>query len=139
MDIRTRILARRDLDELRASRDIDALAMALNAEGLMAPQQRFVTARAVMATCTAGLEILDALEAAASNRAVAWALKFLSQEAGLDIGDPYTLRTVDQLVVALVLTQEQGDALKAMALRPVVVTRDQVNAVMFNDDGTEKA
>ena len=138
MDIRTRILARRDLDELRASRNLDALASALNAEELMAPQQRFITARAVMATCADGLNILDALEAASGNRAVAWALKFLSQEARLDIGDPYTQGMIDQLVVDSVLTQAQGDALKAMALQAVIVTRDQVNGAMFNDDGTDK-
>ncbi len=139
MDIRTRILARRDLDDLRTARNVDALAVALNAEGLMAPQRRFVTARAVMATCTGGLAILDALEQAASDRAVAWALKFLSQEAGLDIGDPFTQGMIDTLVTTSVLTEEQGMNLKAMALLPVVVTRDQVNAAMFNDDGTEKA
>jgi len=127
------------LAALRAARDIDQLAAALNAEGAVAPQRRFVTARAVMAVCTGGLEILDALEAASSNRAVAWALRFLGQEAGLDIGDSFTQRMVSQLVADAVLTQEQGDALKALALQPVIVTRDQVNAAMFNDDGTERA
>jgi hypothetical protein len=138
MDIRARILARDDLNEHRAARNIDALAAALNAEGLLAPQQRFITARAVMAACLGGIQILDALENASSDRAVAWALKFLGQEAGLDIGDPFTQGKVDQLVGLTVLTAEQGAALKALALQPVVVSRDQVNAAMFNDDGTEK-
>ena len=138
MDIRARILARSDLDTLRADRDLDKLAAALNAEGLMAPRQRFITARAVMAACPGGIDILDALENASANRAVSWALKFLGQEAGLDIGDPFTQGMVDQLVQGHVLTDEQGNALKAMSLQPVVVTRDQVNAAMFNPDGTEK-
>jgi hypothetical protein len=139
MDIRVRILARPDLAGLRSARDLDGLAAALNAEGLLAPQQRFITARAVMAACQGGIDILDALETAATaNRAVAWALKFLGQEAGLDIGDPFTQGMVDQLVAGSVLTAAQGAALKAMALQPVVITRDQVNAAMFNPDGTEK-
>jgi hypothetical protein len=138
MDIRTRILARSDLDGLRAERELDKLAAALNAEGLMAPQKRFITARAVMAACPDGIAVLDALENASANRAVAWALKFLGQEAGLDIGDPFTQGMVDHLVRTSVLTAAQGETLKAMALQPVVVTREQVNAAMFNDDSTEK-
>jgi len=138
MDIRSRIRARRDLDGVRVARDIDKMAAILNAEGLTAPGPRFITARAVMATCPGGLDILDALENASGNRAVAWALKFLGQEAGLDIGDPFTQGMIDRLVADAVLTAEQGANLKAMALQPVVVTRDQVNAAMFNDDGTEK-
>jgi hypothetical protein len=138
MSIRDRILARTDLADLRAARDLDKLAAALNAEGLLAPQQRFITARAVMAACPGGVEILDALENASSNRAVAWALKFLGQEAGLDIGDPFTQGMVGELVRLTVLTATQGNALKAMAMQPVVVTRDQVKNAMFNDDGTEK-
>jgi hypothetical protein len=90
-----------------------------------------------MAACPGGIGILDALENASSNRAVAWALKFLGQEAGLDIGDSFTQGMVGQLVSNSVLTAEQGMALKAMALQPVVVSREQVKAAMFNDDGTE--
>ena len=142
MDIRTRILARPDLADLRAARDLDGLAAALNAEGLMAPHQRFITARAVMAGCPGGLVILAVLDHARMHAvvgpAVTWALTFLSQEAGLDIGDPFTQGMVDSLVTLKILTDEQGAALKAMALQPVVVTREQVKAAMFNDDGTEK-
>jgi hypothetical protein len=138
MDIRTRILARPDLDGLRAARDLDGLATALNAEGLQAPHQRFITARAVMAACEGGIEILDALENASANRAVAWALKFLGQEAGLDIGDPFTQGMVDKLVQESVLTTDQGTALKALALQHVVVDRLEVDAALYNPDGTEK-
>lgn len=137
-DIRTRVHARSDLDQLRAERDIDRLAAELNAERVMDHAQRFITARAVMAECANGTDILDALEQASANKAVAWALKFLGQEAGLDIGDPFTLGMVDQLVAASVLTAQHGVQLKAMSLQPVVVTRDQVNAALFNPDGTEK-
>ena len=142
MDIRTRILARPDLADLRAARDLDGLAARLNAEGLTAPHQRFITARAVMAGCPGGVAILSALDQARAHplvgSAVSWALTFLSQEAGLDIGDPYTQGMVDSLVTLKILTDEQGAALKSMALQPVVATREQVNAAMYNDDGTEK-
>jgi len=142
MDIRTRILARGDLAELRAARDLDGLAAALNAEGLQAPRQRFITARAVMASCPGGLPILAALDGAREHpvvgKAVAWALTFLGQEAGLDIGDPFTQEMVDHLVAFEILTDEQGAALKAMALQPVVVTRLDVEAAFYSPDGTER-
>jgi len=138
MDIRSRILARPDLVGLRAARDITALAVALNAEGLRTPQPRFVTARAIMANCADGVAILQALDGASSNPAVAWALRFLGQEAGLDINDPYTQRMIVQLVDGEVLTKAQGDTLAALALQPVIVTQEQVALAMYNPDGTEK-
>jgi len=138
MDIRTRILARGDLNGLRAARDITGLAAALNAEGVQFPQQRFVTARAIMANCVDGVAILQALEAASDKPAVAWAMRFLAQEAGLDIGDSYTRRMIDQLVGGEVLTEAQGQALKALALQPLIVTQEQVAIAMYNPDGTEK-
>lgn len=140
MSIRDRILARRDLDELRAARDITGLAAALNADAPMEFRPRYITARAVMAECAGGAAILDALTAiASSNSAVSWAMKFIGQEAGLNIGDPYTLGMVDQLVTAGALTAAQGDALKALAKQqPVLVTQEQVAQAMYHDDGTEK-
>lgn len=142
MGLRDRIIARADLVDLRAARDLDGLAAALNAEGLKAPHQRFITARAVMAGCPGGLAILAALDQArvhpAVGPAVTWALTFLSQEAGLDIGDPFTQGMVDSLVALGLLTGEQGAALKAMALQPVVVGRLEVESALFNPDGTEK-
>lgn len=142
MALRDRIIARADLADLRAVRDLDGLAAALNAEGLKTPHQRFITARAVMAGCPGGLGILAALDQARANSvvgpAVTWALTFLSQEAGLDIGDPFTQGMVDNLVALELLSDEQGAALKKMALQPVVVGRLDVEAALFNPDGTEK-
>ncbi|MGG7603542.1 hypothetical protein [Massilia sp. BKSP1R2A-1] len=139
MGIRERILERADLAALRAARDIDGLAAALNVEGLLAPQQRFVTARAVMSGCPSGVAILQKLEAAASqNCAVAWAVKFLGQEAGLDIGDAFAQQMCDQLAAGGVITAGEAAELKALALHPLIVTRDQVNEAMFNPDGSEK-
>lgn len=138
MSIRDRILARRDLDALRAARDITGLSDALNAEGVRSVQPRFVTARAVMAECAGGVAILEALKAASSNPAVGWAVQFLGQEAGVDVGDPFTQGMIDQLVGASVLTQTQGASLKALALQPVQVTQEQVAIEMYHPDGTEK-
>jgi hypothetical protein len=138
--IRDRILARAELDVLRAARDITALAAALNAEvpPVMVAKQNFITARAVMAFCVDGVAILTALQSAAANPAVGWALQFLGQEAGLDIGDPYTQAMVTQLAAAGVLSADQAEQLKALSLVPVVVTQEQVSTEMYNPDGTEK-
>lgn len=140
MSIRDRILARPDLNDMRAARDITGLAAALNADAPLEAAPRFITARAVMAECVGGAAILDALtEAASTNSAVAWAMKFLGQEAGLNISDPYTLGMIGQLVSFGVLTSSQGDALKALAKKtPALVTQEQVAKAMYNDDGTEK-
>lgn len=138
MTIRERIIARPDLAVLRTQRDCARLASALNAEGLTAPHQRFVTARGVMAGCADGVAIMTALEAAQANKAVKWAVTFLGQESGLDVGAPYTQGMIDQLVAGAVLTAAQGDQLKALALAPVVVTAQQVSDAMFNPDGSEK-
>lgn len=137
MSIRARILARTDLDAARAARNLDVLAAALNAENVKSIQPRFVTARAIMAEC--GVAILTALKANSADPAISWALQFLGQEAGLDVGDPFTQGMIDQIVAGAVLTAAQGSALKAMAMQPLIVTRDEVNAAMYNDNGTEKA
>lgn len=138
MSIRERILARADLAALHEARDITRLAAALNAEGVTAPRQRFVTARGVMSGCADGVAILTALETAAANKAVKWALTFLGQESGLDIGDPFTQGMILQLVEAGVLSTSQGEQLRALAFAPVVVTQEQVADAMYNPDGTEK-
>lgn len=139
MSIRERILARRDLDQLRAARDLDGLTAALNADPEMTVQQRFVTARAVMAGCPDGNAILDALDAAApQNSAVRRALAFLQQEAGLDVGDPYTQHMIGELARAGALTGDQAAQLKALALKPVYVDRLEVEAALYNRDTTEK-
>jgi|GEM_PF-2772559 len=139
MTLRDRILARADLNDARAARDITALAAALNAEGLTAPKTRFVTARTVLSECADGGAILDALKAAAAgNSAVDWALKFMSQDSGIDAGNAMTRGMVDQLVAATALTPAQGEALKALANAPVIVTQEQVADALYNPDGTEK-
>lgn len=137
--IRERILARRDLDAARAARDITALAAALNAEGFTAPQQRFITARAVLAGCADGAQILDKLEAAASvSSEVKWAVRFLGLDAGIDIGDPYAQATLDKLALGNVLTPAEAGQVKTLAFQLVIVSVQEVADEMFNPDGTEK-
>jgi len=139
MNIRERILARGDLAELRAARDIDGLAAALNAEDLLVRQSRFITWRAIITRCSSGEAIRDKLEAAApSSGAIRSAVEFLSQEAGLDVGDLGTWANIDKMVQTGVLTAHEGQQLKDLALKPLIVTREEVRLAMFNDDGTEK-
>lgn len=138
MDIRARILARPDLDELRLARDLDRLAAELNAEELLAPRQRFVTAR-VVRTLPDGKAILAAFKALrGEDDDIELAYNFLMQEAGLDIGDPTTLKLIDGLAAQNILSTAQRDQLRSLAMFPVVVDRMQVMAAMYNDDGSEK-
>ncbi|MDQ2822738.1 MAG: hypothetical protein M3Y65_20565 [Pseudomonadota bacterium] len=133
-----RIRARADLNQMRIDRDITGLAAALNVDSPSVLQLRYVTARTVMSSCADGVDILSALQAAAENAAVRWALQFLGQNSGLDIGDPFTQGMVDQLVAGSVLSADQGAQLKAMAIAPLLVTQEQVAEEMYHPDGTEK-
>jgi hypothetical protein len=138
MTTRDRILARADLNAMRAARDITGLAAALNAENLMAIGPCFVTFRGILTGCGAlGSGIVAALKGAAADPAIGVAVDFLKQKAGLDVGDPYTQGEIDKMVPS-VLTAPQALALKAIAMQRVVVTQEQVALEMYNPDGTEK-
>lgn len=137
MAIRSRILARRDLDAMRTARDITGLAAALNADAPLVAAERFVTGRTIMAECDDGAGILAALAGAAAIPAVEWALKFLALDSGLDVGNARTQGMVDQLAGGGVLTEAQAGQLKALAMRRETVTQEQVAAEMYAPDGTE--
>lgn len=136
--IRDRILARPDLADAHAARDLDAMAAGLNAQPETALQTRYITARTILSECGAGESILAALDVAASaSTAVKYAVRFLGQESGLNVGDPVTLAMLEGMVPQ-VLTQEQADQVRALAMLPVYVTRLDVEAALYNPDGTVK-
>lgn len=135
-----RVHARRDLDALRAAREITGVAAALNAEVLYVPRPCFITARAILtANSKEGRAILQALRSAeAQDIGVEFANLFLGQGAGVDIGDPNMWVELDHLVGAKVLSEAQAALLKALSLVPLVVTQEQVANELYNPDGTEK-
>jgi hypothetical protein len=92
----------------------------LNAVSTSMVKSRLVSARAVLAECGSGAAaILDKLDAASANiSSVKWAMKFLQQEGGLDVGHPVTQAQLDALAAGGVLTQAEADALKNMAVQP---------------------
>ena len=66
-----------------------------------------------------GAAILDKIEAAAgSDSRLQWFLRELTTN-GIDLGHPVTRATIDELVVAGVLTQTEADAMKRSAERTV--------------------
>ena len=138
MTLRDEILARADCSAMVASKDCNGIA-ALISIGRKSVQSRFVTARTILAECGAlGAPILDALESvAASNSSVKWAVKFLSQDSGLDVGNPVTQYMIGQLVAGG-LPAALGDALKGLASQPAPVSPQDVAAALFNLDGTPK-
>lgn len=138
MNLHDEIHSRTDCAAALAAKDCQAIAATLSM-GRTATQSRFVTARTILSECGAiGPSILDSLEAiAASNSAVKWAVRFLGQDSGLDVGNPVTQYMIDQLVIGG-MPADQGAALKAMAIQSAPVTAQQVAAAVFNDDGTEK-
>lgn len=143
MSLKDEILARSDCAAAVAARDITQIAQTVS-NGRTATQSRFVTARTILAECTNGGAILDKLNAASSNGAlpyassVGWAMKFLSQEGGLDVGNPVTQGLIDQLVLDGQLDAAQGSALKAMAVMPAPVSQSDVAEALYSADGSAK-
>lgn len=137
--IRDRIINSPELQASRTARDLDAMAAGLNAQGVTAIQSRFVNMRTVVAELTDADNIIKSLTTAApSSPALTEMLNFLRSDTGMDIGHPNAQTRVDALVTATALTASQGVALKNLALLPVIVSRADVNAAMYNPDGTEK-
>lgn len=134
MTLRDEILSRPDCADAVAARDLDAIAAIVSA-GRVAIQSRFVTARTILSECgAAGPGILDALTAASAvSSAVKWALTFLSQDSGLDVGNAVTQGMIDQLAGIGALTADQAAALKNLALQPAPVDRLAVEAALFKD------
>ena len=98
----------------------EGIADILNRQDIHAIQERWVTARTVLAElgATAGAAILDKLQAVfASSSPVKWMITFLAQDSGIDIGNAQTQASIDGLVTAGVLTSAEGAALKNMALK----------------------
>lgn len=140
MNIYDRVHARDDLTELRALRDLDGITAALNAENLTARQHgTIVTWRAVVTKCAAGKLIRTKMEAAASHDSgIKSACEFLSQDAGLDVGDEGCWQAINDMVEASVLTTDEAEQLKSLAMKPLQVTRLEVEAALYNPDGREK-
>jgi hypothetical protein len=140
MSIKDRIINSPELQEARKARDLDALAAGLNAQGIKEVCSRFVTMRTITSECSDADAIINELASAAKvSVSVAEMLGFLRSDSGMDVGHPNTQEKIDALVSLGALTEPYGDEMKNLALQPVVVTRDQVEAAMFNPDGTEKA
>ena len=92
-------------------------------------QSRFVTARTVLNECAGGGAILDTLEKASLvvvaapmtvelQASIKWALKFLAQDSGIDVGNTATQGLIDACVTVGVLSATQGTSLKAMGMLP---------------------
>lgn len=138
MALRDEIIARADCVVPIAARDLDMIT-ALVSAGRTSVQSRFVTARTVLAEVSGGAALLDKMQSIGTTQpAVKYAMTFLNQEGGIDIGNPATQGMVDQLVAGAALTAAEGAALKGMANRPAPVTRAQVEAALFNPNGTAK-
>lgn len=91
----------------------------LNAPTASMVKSRFVTARTILAECEDGAAVLDALSAAAQvNSAVKWALTFLSQNSGIDVGHPRTQAMIDGLAQAGALSLNLAAQLKALGVQP---------------------
>ena len=99
------------------------VAELLNEKKFTSVKSRIVTARGIIASYgigpSAGAVFLDKLETLSVNiPALKWAMKFLQQEAGIDIGEPATQSMLTSLIGVGGITQSEVDGVKAMALQP---------------------
>jgi len=99
------------------------VANMLNERKFQAAKTRMVTARGIMASYgigpTQGALFLDKLESLSANiPALKWAMKFLQQETGLDVGEPATQIMLTSLIGVGGITQAEVDGVKAMAMQP---------------------
>lgn len=99
------------------------VANMLNERKFQAAKTRMVTARGIMASYgigpTQGALFLDKLESLSANiPALKWAMKFLQQETGLDVGEPATQIMLTSLIGVGGITQAEVDGVKAMAIQP---------------------
>lgn len=119
--LKAHIAASPDLQQPATLDGAYEIARLLNLPDGTAIRSRFITARTVLAEIGPdGATILDKLEAAAAViPAVKWAMRFIVQDSGIDIGHPGTQGMTDQLVAGGILTAEEGAALKGLALQPV--------------------
>ena len=138
MSLRDEILARADCADMVTARDCNGIA-ALVSVGRKAVQPRYVTARTVLAEISGGAALLDKMQSIGTTQAaVKYAMTFLNQEAGIDIGNYATQAMIDQLVAGAALTAAEGTSLKNMALLAAPVSPRDVAVALFNDDGSPK-
>lgn len=112
MTIRERILARRDLDEARAARDITTLADKLNEECKPADVPQQVTAVDILDLAPHSNVLMDLLRSAAAGESV--------------------------VAMASALLSEQGATVMVPGYEPPFITQTDVADAMYNPDGTEK-
>ena len=99
------------------------VANMLNERKFQAVKSRMVTARGIMASYgigpTQGSLFLDKLESLSANiPSLKWAMKFLQQETGIDVGEPATQIMLTSLIGVGGITQAEVDGVKAMAIQP---------------------
>lgn len=117
--------------ELLASREHGAIAAVIS-EGRTIVVSRLGGIGAVIETLGVvdGPAVLDALDSLrTSNPAVRWGWVLLEQSE-LDFGSQVTRRLIDSLAAGGVMTAEQADKLKALAVVPAPVGVQEVVAAM---------
>lgn len=95
----------------------------LNTQSHYMVKSRMITARGIMSSYgigpVAGAAFMDKLENLTSSiPALRWAMKFLQQDAGLDIGDNATQQMLDSLVGVGGITSTEVDGIKNIANQP---------------------
>ena len=95
----------------------------LNTQSHYMVKARMITARGVMSSYgigpVAGAAFLDKLENLTSSiPALRWAMKFLQQDTGIDIGDGATQQMLDSLIGVGGITSAEVNGVKNMANQP---------------------
>lgn len=119
---------------LATQREDSALAASLSVGLTATVSPTWVSARTVLAYCTDGAAILDALAGAASTvSAVKWALPYIQGTDGIDMGLPASIQMLNQLQAANVLTTAQVTELKNLAVKPAPISVSTVSNILNGD------
>lgn len=106
--------------ELAGKSEAEIAAILNDATRCTVTRERICTAGTILARLgpEMGAAVLDKLEAAAENvSALKWAMRLLLS-SGIDAGDPGTRAQLDALAQSGVLTTEEAEAVKAIAVFP---------------------
>jgi hypothetical protein len=133
----TDALERKNLDDLASlASDDDSI---LESEGRVFYKQTAIGFGGIMAILgpVRGTEVLDILEGQASNNRLIKRAFALIERGVLDLSIPTTRAEIDSLV-GTIITQDEADTLKNSAKVLVPYSRLEIEAEIFNPDGSLK-
>lgn len=146
-NLKTAILANADCTQYVVTNDMpkdpdyyakdSAIAGIFNAPSGTRLIERFENAIGIMSALGAvtGATILEKLDQAkASIPALKWAMLAMASDVGVNLGDPETQQMLDSLALAGVLSTNEAESVKALAIQPSSLAYETVGQQITTAD-----